>query len=219
MFRKIVILAPIVGAFVLSTPAAFQVAQSATFSPTSATNITPLIEPVRDGGGRGGGGVIWRGGGGGGGGFGRGSSFRGSGLGGPSFRAGPSLSGRSNFRAGGFSGPGLRQVQGFSGRSNFRGFRAAGPGYSVRRLGEIGPGSRFRGYGIGRDRGPRFTGNVSHGRYGHHRHGRRFYWGSGFYFLSSDIGYGYYNDDCEWLRHRAEDTGSPYWARLYRICD
>ncbi len=44
----------------------------------------------------------------------------------------------------------------------------------------------------------------------HRRRDNRDYW----------FGFGpsFRYDDCEWLRHRARDTGSSYWWRRYRAC-
>ena len=44
----------------------------------------------------------------------------------------------------------------------------------------------------------------------HRRRDNRDYW----------FGFGpsFRYDDCEWLRHRARETGSSYWWRRYRAC-
>lgn len=44
-------------------------------------------------------------------------------------------------------------------------------------------------------------------------HGRRYAWGSGFWFYN-----GYYWGDCQWLYNRAVVTGSPYWWDRYDQC-
>lgn len=77
-----------------------------------------------------------------------------------------------------------------------------------------------RGGSVVRERG-RGRGDASwHGRDRRHgggdrpwRRGHYYGWGSGFYLFNR-----YYYGDCEWLRRRAEDTGSRYWWRRYRMC-
>lgn len=67
------------------------------------------------------------------------------------------------------------------------------------------------------DRGPQMKGNWSHDHdRDHHRH--RPFRGPGVYFAPSYDYYDYYNSDCEWLRHRALQTGSAHWWRRYRDC-
>lgn len=64
-----------------------------------------------------------------------------------------------------------------------------------------GPGPRPPVWGGGRPGSPPWYG------------GRRYSWGPGFYFWN-----GYYYGDCDWLRDRAEDTGSRIWWERYRQC-
>ena len=227
MFRKIALLAPVVGVFALGAPAAYQAVQGAPILPSSGGSTSPLTEPVRSGGGGG----IWRGGGGGGFGGrsfggGGGRSWGGGGFGGRSWGGG-GFSGRS-FGGGGFSRPAFRGYSGgsmyrsFSGSPRFRGYTAAGPGYSVRRLGDFGPGSRFRSYSINRDRSARFTGDFRRGRFDHRRHHRRgffFYPGFDYYDAGYGYDYGYGYSDCGWLLERAQYSGSSYWWRRYRACE
>ena len=222
MFRKIALLAPVVGVFALGAPAAYQAVQGAPILPSSGASTSPLTEPVRSGGGGG----IWRGGGGGG--FG-GRSFGGGGGrsfgGGGRSWGGGGFSGRSwsgggrSWSGGGFSGGSM--YRSFSGSPRFRGY-TAGPGYSSRRVGDFGPGSRFRSYSVNRDRGPRFTGDFRRGR-DHHRHHRRFrgffYPGFDYYDAGYGYDYGYGYNDCGWLLERAQYTGSSYWWRRYRACE
>lgn len=51
-----------------------------------------------------------------------------------------------------------------------------------------------------------------HGHFGHHGHGFR-----GGYFIGFDDDYGY-GGGCSYLRHKAHETGRPYWWRRYEAC-
>lgn len=92
--------------------------------------------------------------------------------------------------------------------------------------GRIGSAPSGRGSFSSPRTSSRFSGNVDRGarvygwegrRHGHRRHGRGIYFAPGYY----DYGdYGTYDDEggCEWMRERAESTGSAYWWRRYRLC-
>lgn len=237
MFRKMVMAAPVVGAFALFAPGSWQAAESAPLLTAFDPGQTPLVELVRDRGGGGGGFRIGGGGGGRsgfGGGGGGGSAFRSGGFSSGGFARGPV------FRSGGgLGGAGFRS--GFSGRSfsdgprsgpSFRSVTSGGPGHSVRRLGDFGPRSAFRSYSIKRpDQGPRFIArdykrDFNPNRFADwkkRRHSRRFvrnfYWGFPLYAGLYGYDYGYYYDECEWLRERALETGSAYWWKRYRQCE
>lgn len=47
------------------------------------------------------------------------------------------------------------------------------------------------------------------------RSGRRYNWAPGFAFYFTD---GYYYGDCNWLRRKARQTGSPIWIERYERC-
>jgi hypothetical protein len=47
------------------------------------------------------------------------------------------------------------------------------------------------------------------------RRGTRYSWGPGAIFYFYD---GFYHGDCDWLRRKAQQTGSSYWRARYRQC-
>lgn len=50
---------------------------------------------------------------------------------------------------------------------------------------------------------------------GNGHRGTRYVWGDGGEYWFYD---GYYHGNCAWLLERAEETGSSYWRRRYRLC-
>jgi hypothetical protein len=193
--------------------------------------VTAQTAPVRDsgtiviadkggrGGGSGGGGGSMKGAGGG-----HGGSMRGDGGGG----GGAAM--RS--RGGGGDGPAMRGPSGS--RSVDRGGRGGGDdSRAFRGSGDKGAGRAYRsdrgegkvdrgprradpGFKKGnRDRGHAFRGGKSHSRDYIRRRGHRYVWGPGIAFWYYG---GLYYGDCDWLRRRAEVTGSAYWWNRYEQC-
>lgn len=145
MFRTLFIAAPIISAFSLFAPAAYQSVQAAPLSAAPDIGTTPLVEPARDRGSMGGGGR-------------RGPSGGGGHAGGGGGRVIGVIPGgrRGGFGGGGFGGGGFSGGHGYIGgygSRHFGGLRGHGFSGGDRGFGGFGESRRFGGFGGGHFQG------------------------------------------------------------------
>jgi hypothetical protein len=206
MLKNTLMAVPLASVLAVMAPGTFQQPQAAQFPRHLGTSNTLLLDLVQDrfepgGGGRGGdrGGAD------------RGGGDRGTRGGGGETRPLPG------------DGGGRSMNRENSDRNRDRNVRRdSGDGdrdRNVRR--DRGDGDRDRSVRRNRGDGDRDGYNRRDGRYGDRGDRRRFHrgkrhvWGPGVEFWFYD---GYYHGDCDWLREKANDTGSRYWWTRYRLC-